>query len=235
VDFVFDKAAAGVDLRTARGKADLAAKLLPVIAEIKDPVRRGHYLALLAGRVGATSTELQHSLSQLKLPQPAARKVTGVTATLPAQSTAASRLYEDYLLILLLKHPELKSQDPSIKEEYFESVENREIFRACLVSDNPGNVRQQLDPTIWERFDRIMGMTVIKDDNLKERLVMCACRLEKEHLKITLKKIYEIQHDENDQGCAGEVLKYNEQKLAVAKRLGELDKLEAERHHGPRR
>jgi DNA primase len=221
VDFVFDRAAASVDLRTARGKADLAAKLLPVVAEIKDPVRRGHYLSLLAGRVGTTTGDLQYNLTQRKLPKFAPTSDT-VSKNAQGLSLALRASYEDHMLALILKYPEIKTSIHSIRGEYFNSVENREIFRTCLISDDPNTIRHSLDPTIWEQYDRLIGTNIINNERLSQRFTMCAFRLEKEYLKMTLKRLYEIPEDEDEPSSVSEI---RDQKIVVAKRLYDLEKL----------
>ena len=106
VDFVFGRAAEPLNLRTARGKADLAAKLLPVVAEITDPVRRGHYLSLLAGRIGTTTADLQYSLAQLKLPQSSTKASTAAAAV---PQGPANQL-EDYFLAILVLLSEISAR-----------------------------------------------------------------------------------------------------------------------------
>ena len=45
VDYTFNMVASGLDLTTAKGKSLAVDKLLPIIAEIKDPIRQAHYSA----------------------------------------------------------------------------------------------------------------------------------------------------------------------------------------------
>jgi DNA primase len=231
VDFVFEKASEPVNLRTAKGKADLAAKILPVIAGINNPVRRAHYLSLLAGRVGTTSADLQYSLAQLKLPQMS-------TKTTPTSSQAVSpgvaNPIEDYFLALLLKHPELKSECAGFRPEYLESIENREIFGVCLSCENPALFKEMLDPAVWDRYQQIAATTVV-EDRLAERLAECVWRLEEKHLKSSATKIKEILDAESDRGSAAELLRYKEQGLSLDSRLAELFKRKEERRRSPRR
>ena len=48
VDYTFNMVTAELDLTTAGGKSLAVDKLLPIIAEIKDPIRQAHYLQKLA-------------------------------------------------------------------------------------------------------------------------------------------------------------------------------------------
>ncbi len=233
VDFVFDRASAAVDLHTARGKADLASRLLPVVAGIKDPVRRGHYLALLASRVGTTTADLLYSLNQLKLPQPGALMNPSATVATSRPATASSPM-EDYLLALLVKHPELRVACSGVRMEYFDSIENREIFSLCLACEDPALVKERLDPAIWERFDRIMAATIV-ESRIEAGLAECALRLEEKYLKSAATKIKEILNAESDLGSSGELLRYKEQGLALDSRLAGLYKRKEERPRGSRK
>jgi DNA primase len=220
-DFIFERFSLALDLRTAAGKAELAGKMLPLIADIKDSVRRGHYLAKLAGVVGSSSTEMHYRLSQLKLPQVAVKPGGLVTANKSAPATAGS--VEDYLLALLLRNPDLRAQCRDLRSEYFSNIENREIFRACQTCAAGDLGRELLDPALWEHFDRLMGSSTA-DGRLEERLNTCARRLEKAYLRNTLTKYREMQSLEKDEGSAGQILAHSEQILAIARRLAELDR-----------
>ena len=230
VDFVFGRAAEPLNLRTARGKADLATKLLPVVAEITDPVRRGHYLSLLAGRIGTTTADLQYSLAQLKLPQSSAKASTAAAAV---PQGPANQL-EDYFLAILVKHPELKIAFGDFRTEFLDSIENREIFNLCLMCDDPMLFKEKLDPAVWDRFESITA-TVVADNRLAERLAECAWRLEEKYLKSAAAKIREILDSESNRGSAAELLRYKEQGLSLDSRLAELYKRKEERHRGPGR
>ena len=232
VDFVFERAMGSVDLRTARGKADLASRLLPIIAGINDPVRRAHYLALLAGKVGTTSADLQYSMAQLKLPQPSIRATESAPAATPLP-TKANQL-EDYFLAILVKHPELRLACGGFRQEYLDGIENREIYNLCASCDDPVLFKERLDPAVWDRFEAISSGAVV-DDRLADRLVECALRLEEKHLKSAASKIREILDAESNRGTAAELLRYKEQGLSLDSRLAELYKRKEERRRGPGR
>ena len=231
VDFVFERAIGSTDLHSAMGKADLVTKLLPVIAGINDPVRRAHYLALLAGRVGTTAADLQFSLLQLKLPQPGA-KLAEPSRVIPLSSRAYQ--LEKHFLAILIKHPELKSACGGFREDYLNSIENREIYRHCLTSNDGTLLKEQLDPSVWECFENISAKP-IPDDRLADRLQKCALHLEKEYLKSYASRISAILDTEGDKGSAVELLRYREQALSLASRLAELDKRENQKHRSPGR
>ncbi|APV44418.1 DNA primase [Dehalogenimonas formicexedens] len=230
VDFVFNRSIESADLHTAMGKSDLVTKLLPVVAGINDPVRRTHYLALLASRVGTAVSDLQFSLAQLKLPQPGVR-ATGQPAKAPP---IRNHQTENYFLSILVKHPELRSVCAGFRGEYLESIEDREIYRLCLTCDEPGLFKTRLDPAVWQRLE-IVSAGPVAEDRLADRLTECALRLEENYLKAAASKIKEILNAEDNRGSASELLRYKEQGLSLDSRLAELYKRKEERRRSPRR
>ena len=233
IDFVFGRYSALEDLHTAAGKSGLAQRFLPVVAEINDPVRRGHYLTQLASRVGASTSDLQHSLNQLKKPPAYSQPISDQKLPITMPPVTASTV-EDYLLALLIRHPELKIHCQSVEAEYFENIENREIFKLCRATGDPATVRYNLDSAIRGRFDWLSALPVI-DTKLPERLAECATRLEEKYLKMTATKIHEILNTESDRGSVAELLRYREQGLALDSRLAELFKRKEARRNNPGR
>jgi DNA primase len=231
IDFVLDRVADSTDLRTARGKADLAARMLPVIAGITNPVRRSHYLALLAGRVGTTVADLQYSMAQLKLPQPSSKSVEqSQISPLPFSTNQL----EDYFLAILVKHPELMSICTGFQPEFLDTIENREIFTVCSTCNDPVLFKEKLDPAIWDRFESVSAQP-IGDNRLADKLGECALRLEEKYLKSAASKIKEILDSESNRGGALELLKYREQGLSLDRSLAELYKRKNQKYKNPGR
>lgn len=232
VDFVFDLAASGFDLRTARGKAGLAGRLLPVVAEIKDPVRRGHYLAILAGKVGASPSELQYSLHRQDL----LRTVGKLSAQPSLESPAGLRssACEDYLLAILLKYPSIQANQRLPEPECFQSLENQEIFQLLLKYPGVESIGEKLDSYTKARFDLISGIR-IDDKNVSLKLQECCRRIEKEYLKNLLMKIQEAIKGNDSEGSADSSPELNEHISAIAGKLAELDAQDAIRRRAPKR
>ncbi len=66
IDYTFDMVTAKLDLTTARDKSLAADRLLPIIAQIKDIVRRAHYLQKLSRLVKVSERNLEAALKQGK-------------------------------------------------------------------------------------------------------------------------------------------------------------------------
>ncbi len=66
IDFLFEKTTSKLDLSTARDKSGAVDRLLPIVAEINDPIRQAHYLQKLAGLVKVDMNTIKASLSRMK-------------------------------------------------------------------------------------------------------------------------------------------------------------------------
>jgi len=64
---------------------------------------------------------------------------------------------EEYCLALLVQHPELKKQDEGLKPDYFQSIVNREIYCACLETDDTIALKARLEPLVGEKLEKYYG------------------------------------------------------------------------------
>jgi len=188
IDFLFEKTTAKVDLSTARDKSNTVERLLPVIAQINDPIRQAHYLQKLAALVKVDMNTIKASLNRLK-PPTAIRRTSRSdalrsTAPLKTQRPLASASREEYLLALLLQFPELKSETEGFPPEYFESTENREIYNIWRETGDVVLLKERLDPAIREHLDAIINKILPgARNNVQQRCIDCACELKKTYLK----------------------------------------------------
>ncbi len=176
LDFTFDKAAAGIDLKTARGKTEAVEKLLPVVSQIKDVVRQTYYLDKLAALVGQSPRKLEMLLIKNKS-APHAR-----TTVQDVKKPVVTNPVEEYCLSILLKHPELKEQCGELKPEYFNSSENREVYNVILSCCDFAQIKPSLDSALWEHYDRLANHEFLAN-RLETKLAEAILRLREEHLK----------------------------------------------------
>jgi DNA primase len=180
VDYTFDMATAGLDLTSAKGKASARDRLLPVIGEIRDNVRRAHYMQKLANLLNVGERDLEADLARLG-PKQVRRQVKAPPPAAPVRSTASSPK-EEYCLALLLQHPELKSQDEGLLPEHFENSENREIFIAWQHSAKIEVIRKKLEPAIHEHLDSLATRKLLSN-NLEQKYAQCALDLREKSLR----------------------------------------------------
>jgi DNA primase len=184
VDYTFDKATAQLDLNTARDKSLAVDRLLPIVAEIKDPVRQAHYIQKLAGMVKVGLHTIEAALSRIR-PTTVRRKASepGRVAITGTLRPLGSSPREEYFLSLILQNPQLKGRPEDILSEYFESSENREIFTAWQKTDKLSSLKEELDPALHEHLDAIVGRTLPATDNIERRYNDCVIELRKRYLR----------------------------------------------------
>jgi DNA primase len=218
IDFTFNMVAAGLDLTTAKDKSLAVEKLLPILAEIKDPIRQAHYLQKLAGLVRVSERSVEAALSRLKVRPKRAVAAPKPEAELP---TLLSNPIEDYCLSLLLQHPELKI-DEELLPEYFESSQNREIFIARRQSAKIEELRGRLDPATHEQLDALLGRS-LSPNRIAQKYAECALRLRERHLRSLAAKIEAVLAQEAESGGkAADLAKLKEQGIEVNNQLGEV-------------
>jgi DNA primase len=218
VDFTFNMVAAGLDLTTAKDKSLAVEKLLPIIAEIKDPIRQAHYLQKLARLVQVNERSVEAALSRLKVrPKRTAAAPKPEVELQPLLSNPI----EDYCLSLLLQHPELKINE-DLLPEYFESSPNREIFIARQESAKIEELRDKLDPVVQEQLDALLGRS-LSPNKIEEKYTECALRLRERYLRSLAVKIEAVLAQEAESGGkAADLAKLKEQGIEVNNQLGEV-------------
>jgi DNA primase len=185
VDFMFERTSAGFDLTTARDKSLAVDRLLPIVAEINNPVRQAHYLQKLASLVKVDLNTIKASLGRLRPRYDGGRLVRRTATMTPVRTTPppASSQREEYLLALLLQNPDIDRAMVDLTEEHFESSENREIFNAWRAAGDVIAIRDRLDPAVREHFDALAGRKLPAADNIEKKCVNCALELRKKYLR----------------------------------------------------
>ncbi|MBL7166682.1 MAG: DNA primase [Dehalococcoidales bacterium] len=180
VDYALDMTTAGLDLSTARDQARVIREFLPILARMKDIVRRDHYIRKLEIRTGTRYNVIEAALKDhmtASRPGKAARKSVQV-ATAPL----LSRPIEEECLSLLLQHPELKDNSEEFLPDYFQNSQNREIFIAWQQSADLESLKEILDPSIWEQVDTLVSRSLVSG-RLEQKHSRLVLRLKKEHLR----------------------------------------------------
>jgi len=191
VDYTFDMLISRLDLTTARDKSLAVDRLLPIVAEIKDPIRQAHYMQKLAGIVKVGMNTLEAALNRLK-PAPVRRKAPETKpASTGTRHTYFSNQLEEDCLTLKLQHPELKNNGEKLIADYFEISENREIFLEWQANEDISNVKERLDPTLHEQYDKIYSKEFLSNNNIIKRDFEQTRNLEEKFLKSIIVKAQE--------------------------------------------
>ena len=157
IDYTFDVVLSQIDPTSAMDKARATDQLLPLIAEIKHPVRQAHYLQKLSRVIGVDEHTLAAALAQPKRQSRRARSDRAATQASGLVSQLSSRdPLAEYCLYLLIQYPQLRSQASGLSADFFPHTENREIFLAWQGADSLESLREGLDATLNEHLDNLL-------------------------------------------------------------------------------
>jgi len=183
IDYTFNMTAAKLDLTTAKDKAVAVDELLPIIAEINNPVRQSHYLQKLARLVSVSERNLESALRRIK-PNQGRRQAAEPKREAVAQALRpvfSSKAEED-CLTLLLQHPELKSSPHQPSPQYFQHSETREIFEGWQQATDLAALKQGLDPAMADYVDSLVGKG-LPPNQTEEKYAAIVLRLQEEYLR----------------------------------------------------
>ena len=220
VDYTFNKVTSELDLTKAKDKSSAVDKLLSIIAEIKNDIRRDHYLTKLAELVGVSYHNLEAALSRIK-PDRRVREPKE-EAIARAKHPLLSSPIEEYCLALLLQHPELKHRQEGLSPECFENSENREIFIAWQRSEKIESLKEGLEPATHEHLDSLLTRNLLSTE-IEQKYAECALRLREKFLRSLAAKIEAVLALEAQSGGrAADLAKLKEQGIEVNIQLGEV-------------
>jgi len=223
MDYTFDMATAKLDLTTARDKSFAVQRLGSIINEIKDSVRKAHYIQKLARLAKVSERVIEAELSRMRSRPEIRRAQTppqeAVTRTIrPLMST---RLEEDYLA-LHLQHPELKGRRADLSTEYFERSENREIFTAWQQATNVSELKEKLDISIHEYLDSLLNQSLLSD-RIEQRDDDYTRRLQERYYKNEeARKADRLALEAESGGTIAELAKQKAEGIEPALRLKEI-------------
>lgn len=233
VDFTFNTITAKLDLTTARDKSLVVDRLLPIIAEIKDNTRRDHYLTKLSRSTRTSYRNLESTLG-VYIAKQKKQPVLKESVTSAAHPLLSSPI-EEYFLALLLQHPELKERSQSLRPDYFENSQNREIFITWQQASDLPSLRAKLDTVIWEHLDTLINKN-IPANQIEPRYADCLLNLRQKFLQnLEAKKAEVLALEAEAGGTAAELAKLEAEGIEPAIQLREVFKEKARRGQEQRR
>jgi len=183
MDYTFNMVTAKLDLTTARDKSLAVQRLGLIINEIKDSVRKAHYIQNLARLVKVSDRIIEAELSRMRS-RPETRRAQVPPQEVVARTTRSlvSNPLEESWLALLLQHPELKGSQSDLSPEYFENSENREIFVTWQQTNNLNSLKERLDTSIHEHLDSLVHRS-LPPNQIEQRYAEYIRRLRERFLK----------------------------------------------------
>ncbi len=232
VDYTFNVVSSKLDLTTARDKSLAADKLLPIIAEIKDNIRRDHYLRKLTKLIETSYNSVEATLKEY-LGRRRAQTPRQAVATRVVHPVVSSPL-EVNCLTLILQHPELKGGE-DFPPEYFENSENREIFITWQEVDNLQALKEKLDESLHEYFDSLIDRS-LPTNKVEERYADYNRRLKERYFKNLEAKRAEVFASEAESGGTGaDLTKLKEEGIEPSVQLKQIFAQKGQRRSETRR
>lgn len=229
VDFAVHTIISRVDLEQPRDKSLAWARLKPLISEIKDPIRQSHYLQKLARLLRADERVLAGDLRRSHIKKRRSRIDEEGEESLPRiSSLPSSSALEEYCLALLLRYPEFTAIKEEVRPEYFQHMENRELFIKWHQSAELSSFRDSLDPPLQEYADQLLSRTLPMSVSQSEEerwhaLTDCVLRLQERWLRnLEAEREEALLLEAERSGMAAQLLKLEEEGIDVSRRLKEI-------------
>jgi hypothetical protein len=160
-------------------KSKLIGQLIPLIAKVKNDLRRDRWLRTLS-KLTKIEYNVIEGLLKKSLISNNFRKPLNRSNIVPVDTIGYSAR-EEYCLAILLQYPELKKQDEGLRPEYFQNIVNREIYCACMETDDTIALKERLEPTVREKLDAITTKHN-PDDRVAAKYTECVLALRKAFL-----------------------------------------------------
>jgi DNA primase len=229
IDFIFETVIAKVNPLSARDKSLAVEKLLPLLFEMKDPLRQAHYVERLAKLLKIDERNLADALRRFSTIERKRRTTKNMKAYTPIVPTIiSSSPLEQYCLALLLQFPELKAESAGLSPDYFENSENKELFVKWQQSDDLASLEDSLDSALKEYLQtltsRVFPPTINESETIRRETINdCIIRLQERRLRnLEVEKQELLAIEAETGGTTAQLAKLEEQGLEISKQLREV-------------
>jgi DNA primase len=178
-EYMVNFTASKFDLSKTTEKSKLIGQLIPLIAKVKNDLRRDRWLRTLS-KLTKIEYNVIEGLLKKSLISNNFRKPLNRSNIVPVDTIGYSAR-EEYCLAILLQYPELKKQDEGLRPDYFQNIVNREIYCACMETDDTIALKERLEPTVREKLDAITTKHN-PDDRVAAKYTECVLALRKAFL-----------------------------------------------------
>jgi DNA primase len=178
-EYMVNFTASKYDLSKIMGKSKLISQLLPTIAKVENNLRRDRWIRTLSKLTKIDYNVIEGQLKK-SLIGAHANKPLHRSNIVPAD-TIGYIAREEYCIALLVQYPELKKQDEGLLPDYFQSIINRELYCACLATDDTMALKDRLEQSVREKLDNIIAKP-IPAERVADRFTECALALRRAYL-----------------------------------------------------
>ncbi len=229
LDFAFRAVADRTDITKAKDRSLAMERLLPLIHEMKEPVRQAHYVEKLARLIRVDESLITVALRKAR----GARKEARASLS-SFSSQLLSNPVEEYCLALLVQYPELHQIAEELSVDHFESSDNRELFIRWQHSRDIPTLKDTLDFSLLEHLDYLLSRTFpapIREDE-KTRcsaFSQCSLRLQERlvrKLEATREQLLVLENEAG--GVTAQLARLEEQGIEASKELKDIFRRQAE-------
>ena len=222
VEHVLDTISAGQDLNDPKIKSEIAARIIPLIEDLPDPVERDSYRQMLARRLKVD----ERSLSRAVTPATPVKRQPGKAGQPPAEKPAqalpparSGRIVETSCLALLLRRPDLlpnldrrlqESGLAAISGSDFEYTDHQLILRLIQQSleqdetEQAHYVETHLDDSLRDTYTNLLAQRPSRgvDDRLLEELIRQLLQIRDQSVSEGITQLSYMIQDEQQAGQA---------------------------------
>ena len=227
LDFAFHSVISKVDINKVKDKSLAIQKLLPLVGEVKDPLRQAHYRQKLARSLKVSETTLTAALKKSQSDR-RGRQPTGTIGQPRLAREFVSNPIEEYCLALLIQYPQLRQVAQELSAEHFESTENREVFTKWQCSPDIAKLKKKLDANLLEHLNYLINKTfppAIQENDKARQLTLADCILRlQERLSKRLENRMEaaLNIEREEEGINAELAKLEQEGIEPGQQLQQI-------------
>jgi DNA primase len=159
VDWVIEQMEAKYDLSSAQGKREFSSQALTVIAGLADAVEKDHFISQLAAKLGIAADALREKLGKTLSAQPRLSKRQPKSQ----DSEAHVSTYQDLLIGLMLRYPEVRESLENVRPEHFDKLWRQETINYLDEADRKPIVKT---PKSLQEYDTYVNIALLRTEEL---------------------------------------------------------------------
>jgi len=223
LEFALETVTSKVDFNKAEDKSLAIQKLLPLLHEIKDPIRQAQYVQKMAHLLKLDRSTLMAALKKMRVTK--SKQLLEVSHSRLSRQLASSPI-EETCLALLFQHPEYHDVMQGVTPEFFVYTENRELFNKWQQCQNIPELREKLDTNLLEHLNYLLSKTFPPEAQKADRqreLIDCVLRLQERYSRgLEARKEAILNLERETQGVDAELAKLEQQGIASSQRIREI-------------
>jgi len=243
VEHVLDTISAGQDLNDPKVKSEIAARIIPLIEDLPDPVERDSYRQMLARRLKVDERTLSGAVSPAapvkRLPNKASQAQAEKKSSQTLPAARGRRIVETSCLALLLRRPDLlphldrrlqESGLAAISGTDFEYTDHQLILRLIQQSleqdetEQAHYVEAHLDESLRDTYSSLLAERASRgaDDRLLDELIRQVLQIRQQTLSEGVNQL-RFMIDDAQQAGQMQATNYLQQMVQYGRMLNHLD------------